>query len=124
MDTEKLIAAAATAAVGAFAKSAAEGVGATGRKVWGWIKGRVSGADAATVAAVEAAPEKPSTPDKIIGLLKDLLHENPAAAKDLLALLGGEAGIHAITQHATTSGGSVVSQVAGSGNEVKITHRR
>lgn len=89
MDTDKLIAAAAAAAVGAFAKSAAEGVGATGRAVWGWIKGKVSGTDAATVEAVEAAPERPSTPDRIVGLLKDLLHENPAAAKELLALLGG-----------------------------------
>jgi hypothetical protein len=118
MDNDKLIAAAATAAVGAFAKSAAEGVMATGRKVWDWIKAKVSGPDAATVAAVEAAPEKPSTPDKIVGLLKDLLHENPAAAKELRELLGGEAGVQTIMQTATASGSSVVNQIVGSGNRI------
>jgi hypothetical protein len=122
MDTEKLIAAAAAAAVGAFAKNAAEGVAAAGSKVWAWIKGKASGTDAATVAAIEAAPEKPSTPDKIVGLLKDLLHDNPAATKELLALLGGEAGVHAIQTATVTGNNNAVNQIVGSGNTIgKLT---
>jgi hypothetical protein len=117
MDTEKLIAAAAVAAVGAFAKSAAEGVAATGRKVWDWIKAKVSETDAAMVAAVEAAPEKHTTQDRIVVLLKDLLHEDPAAAKELRDLLGGEAGVQAVLT-ATATGGSTVNQIVGSGNTI------
>jgi len=47
------------------------------------------------IAAAEAAPDRLSTPDRITGLLKDLLHNKPEAARELLALLGGDAGIKA-----------------------------
>ncbi len=65
------------------------------------------------------APEEPSTPNKVVALLKDLLHDNPAAAKELRDLLGGEAGVQAITQTMNLSGrNNVGAQVVGSGNTV------
>jgi hypothetical protein len=125
MDTEKLVAAAVAAVVGTLTKQTTESVVAAGGKVWAWIKGKVDGTeDASTVTAVEADPRKASARTKVTALLQDLLHDNPAAAKELADLLGGEAGVQAITQSASVSGNeNTTNQIAGSGNTVNITHR-
>ena len=125
MDTEKLVAAAVAAVVGTLTKQTTESVVAAGGKVWAWIKGKVDGTeDASTVTAVEADPQKASARAKITALLQDLLHDNPAAAKELADLLGGEAGVQAITQSASVSGNeNTTNQIAGTGNTVNITHR-
>jgi hypothetical protein len=121
MDTEKLVAAAVAAVVGTLTKAAAEPLVAAGGKVWAWIKGKVSGRDAETVAAVEAEPQKPSAKTKVTALLQDLLHDNPAAAKELADLLGGEASIQAITQIANVTGhGNVTTQIGGTGNTTTV----
>lgn len=119
MDIEKLVAAAVAAVVGALTKAAAEPLVAAGGKAWTWLKGKVPGAEAATIAAIEADPAKPSARNRIAALLQDVLHENPAAAKELAELLGGEAGVQIINQTATVTGdGNITSQIAGSGNAI------
>lgn len=117
MDTDKLIQAAVAAIVGALTKAAAEPALAAGGKAWAWLKGRLAGADAATAASVEAAPDKPSAPDKVTALLKDVLHGDPAAVEELRRLLDASGGLPAITQTANFTGNrNIVNQVAGSGN--------
>lgn len=117
MDTDKLIAAAVTAVVGTLTKSAAEPILAAGGKAWSWLKEKLTGNAAATAAEVEADPSKPSARSKLTGLLQDLLHDDPAAVKELTALLGGEGGVQTITQTANVTGNnSIVQQLAGSGN--------
>jgi len=124
MDTDKLIQAAAGAAIGALTKAAAEPALAAGRKVWDWLKGRLTGAGAATAAAVEADPAKPSAPDKVTALLKDALHGNATAAEELRRLLDAHGGVQAITQTANFQGNqNVVAQIAGSGNTVNAGGR-
>jgi len=121
MDSETLIDAAATAVVGALTKAAAEPALAAGRKVWDWVKGKAAGTDAATVAAVEADPAKPSARSRVAALLQDALHGNAQAAAELQTLLDQAGGVQAITQTANVHGdNNRVAQVAGSGNKVRI----
>lgn len=121
MTQDDLIRAAATAAIGALTKSAAEPLLATGQKVWTWLKGKLTGTDASLAEAVEAEPAKPSTPERITALLKDLLYDNPTGIEELKKLLGGDAQVQAINQTATVTGNkNQVFQVAGDGN--MITH--
>jgi hypothetical protein len=116
---EKLIEAAVAAVAGALVKAAAEPALSAGRKVWDWLKGRLSGGDAEAAKAIEAAPDRPSAPDKIRGLLKDVLYGDPAAGEALRALLTEAGVLPAVTQTATVTGdhGRVV-QIGGSGNQV------
>ena len=124
MEMEKLIGAAAAAVVGALTKAAAEPALAAGQKVWAWLKGKVSGEDARTAAAVEADPAKPSAATKVTALLQDLLHGNPAAAEELRRLLDGAGGVQAIAQTANVTGNSnVVGQLAGTGNTMNVGPR-
>ena len=58
MDMEKLAAEAAVAAVKELTTSGVKAGVAVGGKLWAWIRGKAPEADAATIAAVEAAPEK------------------------------------------------------------------
>jgi hypothetical protein len=117
MDPEKLIQAAASRAVEALSGAATGQALALGGKVWGWLRGKLTGDAAQRAAAVEAAPGKASAKPMIAALLHDLLEEKPELAKELLALLGGEAGVQAV-QTATVTGGGTVTQIAGSGNTI------
>ena len=122
MDTEKLVAEFTLAAVKELGKSAMAGGLDAGGKLWGWIKGKASGPDAAAIAAVEAAPQKPSSPDRVSAVLKDLLVDQPQLAQEMVRLLQDQ-GVVLSSQTATTTGsGNATAQVAGSGNTVKI-HR-
>ncbi len=119
---DSLVETATNAAVGALTKAAVEPALAAGRKVWDWLRGRVAGDDARTVAAIEADPAKPSAPTKITALLQDLLHDNPDAIAQLRALLEGAGGLQAINQTANITGdNNKVAQVAGTGNKVRIS---
>jgi hypothetical protein len=118
MTPDDLVKAAATAAVGALTKAALEPALAGGRKVWDWLKAKLTGPQAAMAAAVEQDPADPGAADAVSGLLKSLLHRDPGALAELRALLG-EAGVTATVQVATASGaGSKVTQISGSGNAV------
>jgi hypothetical protein len=121
MDLEKLAAAAAAGAVGAFAKGATEAAIAEGRKVWDWARSKLAGTPgAAVVLAAEAAPEKASSRKALEAQLLLLLEDNPAFAGELAALLR-EAGV---TQNASVTGNqNVVTQIAGSGNSVTLPRR-
>jgi hypothetical protein len=117
-----LIDTAATAAVGALTKAAAEPALAAGRAVWTWITGKATGEDAATVAAIEAAPAKPSARTKVTALLQDALHDNPQAAADLQGLLDKAGGVQAITQTANVTGdGNKLANIAGAVNTVTMS---
>ncbi len=122
LDPDKLAQAAAAVAVGALATAAAAPVVAAGKAVWGWLRGKLSGTDAAIADAVEAAPDKPSAATKLTGVLQDLLHDRPDLAAELRELLerhGAPAG--AVVQTATTTGhGNQTAQVAGQGNKVTL----
>jgi hypothetical protein len=118
---DELVEAAAGAAIGALTKVAAEPALTAGRKVWDWLKGKLSGDDQKTAAAVEAEPTKPSASTKVTALLQDLLHGNIAAVDELRRLLDAQGGIQAITQTASFTGDSnKVAQVAGNNNKTRI----
>lgn len=120
METEKLVAEFALAAVKELGKSAAVGGLAAGGKLWAWIKGKAPGADTTAIAAVEAAPDKSSAPDRVSAMLKDLLADQPQLASEMARLLR-EHGGGVTTQTATAAGpGNVTAQIAGSGNTIKI----
>jgi hypothetical protein len=91
-----------------------------GKSLWGWLRGKVSGTDAAVLEQVAAAPEKASAPDKLRGVLRDLLDDKPELAEELAALLK-ELAPAAPTQAATVTGdhNSVV-QIAGNGAKVTV----
>lgn len=98
-------------------KGGVQGVG----KFWGWLKSKATAKlpDAPpTVAAIEAAPEKPSTPDKVRGLLKDLLQDDPALQAELAALLK-EAGLGTSVQQTAIGNHGPVNQIVGSGNQIR-----
>jgi hypothetical protein len=120
MDMEKLAAEAAVAAVKELAVSGVKAGLAGGGRLWGWIRGKAGGADAAVLDAVAKAPEKASATDKVSGLLKDLLDGNPDLQEELAALLT-EAKADAVQQARAEGDGIVQVQVAGSGNPVTVT---
>ena len=116
---DKLIEAAVSAVAGALVKAAAEPALSAGRKVWDWLKERLSGGDAEAAKAIEAAPDRPSAPDRIRGLLKDALYGDPAAGEALRALLTEGGLLPAVTQGAAVSGDHArIVQIGGSDNQV------
>jgi len=118
---DKLMEAAATAAIGALTKAAAEPALTAGRKVWDWLRGKLTDNAAATAADVDADPGKASARTKVTGLLQDVLEGNPDAAAELRKLLDDSGGIQAITQSLTVTGNAnKVAQVAGDKNKVRI----
>ena len=118
---DKLVEAAAGAAIGALTKAAAEPALSAGRKVWDWLKGKLSGDDERIAALVEAEPSRPSAPTKVTALLQDLLHGDAAAVEELRRLLGEQGGVQAITQTANFKGsGNKVAQTAGDNNKTRI----
>jgi hypothetical protein len=118
MESSDLIKAAATTVIGALTKAALEPAVGAGAQLWAWLKARLAGPQAAVAAAVEAAPDDPGAADTVSGLLKSVLHRDPAAMEELRALLGA-AGISGTVQVAHASGAGIqVTQIAGSGNAV------
>jgi len=118
MDIAKLVEAAASGAVEALSGVAIGPALALGGKVWSWLRDKLSGDAAQRAAAVEAAPGKASAKLTVAALLHDLLEEKPELAKELLALLGGEAGVHAIQTANVAGNNNVVNQLVGSGNAI------
>lgn len=115
----KLIEIALGAIVGSLTKAAAEPAMSAGRKVWDWVKAKLTGPQAAIATALEEAPKDPGTPDGISGLLKTILHRDPSAAEELKKMLGGEAGIAMVTQTMNVSGtGNTSAQISGNNNKV------
>ena len=118
---DTLVEAAASAAIGALTKAAAEPALTAGRKVWGWLKGKLTGNAVATAADVDAVPSKASARSKVTGLLQDVLEGNPDAAAELRELLDESGGVQAITQTANVTGdNNTFAQVAGDRNKVRI----
>lgn len=119
---DKLIETAVSAMVGALAKSAAEPVVAAGKSAWHWLRGKLSPAEAHTAQAIEAAPEKASARSKLTGLLQDTLENDVKAEAELRALLGGDAGLHAINQSLVVTGNNnKTAQLAGDQNKLQIS---
>ena len=118
---EKLIEAAASAAIGALTKAAAEPALSAGRKVWDWLKGKLAGDDARTAAAVEDEPSKPSAATKVTAMLQDVLDDNPQAVEELRHLLDAQGGVQTISQTANFTGNNnKVAQTAGNNNKIRI----
>lgn len=121
MDMEKLAAEAALAAIKELSKTAVEGGVAVGGKLWTWIRAKASGAEAAVVEAVAAAPEKASASNKVSGLLKDLLDGRPDLQAELEALLAEARKAGGVSQALNQSGtGHTAVQIAGDRNKVKL----
>jgi hypothetical protein len=118
---EKLIAAIATAAVGAAAKEVAAGAVSGAKAIFGWIKAKLtSPAGQEVLADIEKAPDAAENQDALRAQLVKLLKATPALAEDLKALLPAEAQA-SITQIANVSGaGARVAQVAGTGNQTNL----
>ena len=116
VDLDKLTTAAATVVV----KELISGGMSAGKSVWGWIKGKASDSEESEIAKIEANPEKPSAPDKLKALLKDLLHEQPEMQEELARLIE-EKGGPSVQQFSNVTGdGNIVGQIAGSGNSFKV----
>jgi len=100
------------------AKSAAV---AAGKAIWEWVAGRLtSGFGPAAVQALEKRPDDTDNRQAVGIALSQYLKSNPAALAELGQLLE-KAGVTSATQTANVSGGgNVVTQVAGSGNNVSI----
>jgi hypothetical protein len=114
---EKLLAALATAAVGAAAKEVAAGAVSGAKAVYVWIRGKLtSPGGQEAVTHLEQAPDASENQDALRAALVKLLKANPTLAEELKGLLPAEAQAN-ITQIANVSGaGARVAQVAGSGN--------
>src|SRR5262249_51580995 len=113
----------AEAAVAAVKELTTGGIKAgavAGGKLWAWIRGQSTGREADTLATVEAVPEKPSAPDKIKGVLKDLLAGNPGLQAEPGGLLREIQGKSYVSQTATATGGSTIAQAAGDKNRINI----
>jgi hypothetical protein len=120
MDMEKLAAVAAVAVAKELTTAAVKAGAAGAGQLWSWIRGKAPAADAATIAAIEAQPEKASTEDKVRGVLKDILDGRPDLQAELEALLAQSPARQSNTQAATATGGSKVAQVAGNKNKTTI----
>src|SRR5688500_16042912 len=84
MIPEALVAEAVKAAVGALTKEAVGPALAAGGRVWTWLKGKLTGAEAqAAVAAVEAEPAKGSARLRLSAALTELLETKPELAAEL-----------------------------------------
>lgn len=121
MDPQTLAAVAVAAIVSSLTRAATESAVAAGGKVWAWLKGKLTGSEAETAAAIEAAPGKASAKPKIEALLQDTLEGRPDLLKELEALLRDSGVSSAVTQTAIGNTGTTT-QIAGDGN--KITYRR
>ena len=116
LDLDKLATAAATTAV----KELIGGTVTAGKSIWAWIKSKAGDGDAEDVTKIEAAPEKPSTPDKLKALLKDILHGTPDLQEELARLLK-ESGNTEVQQIADVKGDkNIVGQQAGHGNAITV----
>ena len=106
---------AAKAAVAVLAKETAGAATAGAGRLGGWVKGKLAGS--AVVAAVEAAPDKPSSATRLAGELQALLEDRPELAAELQALVR-EAATAAVQTAIITGDGSAINQIVGSGNTV------
>jgi hypothetical protein len=120
MDMEKLAAEAAVAAAKELTTTTIKAGAAGAGQLWAWIRGNAPAEDAATIASIEAQPEKASTKDKLRGVLKDILDGRPELQAELEALLAQPPARQSATQSATATGGSKVAQVAGNKNKTTI----
>jgi hypothetical protein len=122
MDSSDLVKAAVVAAIGTLTKAAVEPALGTGRRVWDWLKAKLTGLDAQVAAAVEAKPDEPGADDQVSALLKKLLKARPEALDELRELLGGAEGAARIVQTANIRGhGNATAQTAGTGNSVTVS---
>jgi hypothetical protein len=122
MDSSDLVKAAVVAAIGTLTKAAVEPALGTGRRVWDWLKAKLTGLDAQVAAAVEAKPEQSGADDQVSALLKKLLNEKPDALDQLRELLGGADGAARILQTTNVLGhGNATAQTAGTGNTVTVS---
>lgn len=113
-----LIALATDAALKEATKFAVQGAVAGGKTVFGWIKSKLSGPNAALADDVAAAPEKASAPAKLQAVLTDLLEEQPHLKEELAALLK-ELGIGGPSQTAKVKGNNnQVVQIVGTSNSI------
>jgi hypothetical protein len=117
-DTTDLITLAVAAALKEAATLAVKGAVAGGKPIFGWIKSKLSGTNAALADEVAAAPEKASAPAKLQAVLTDLLEEQPGLKEELAALLKG-LGVEGPSQTATIKGdNNQTVQIVGSGNSI------
>jgi hypothetical protein len=122
MDSSDLVKAAVVAAIGTLTKAAVEPALGTGRRVWDWLKAKLTGLDAQVAAAVEAKPEQSGADDQVSALLKKLLKARPEALDELRELLGGADGAARIVQTTNVLGhGNATAQTAGTGNTVTVS---
>lgn len=113
LDLDKLATAAATATI----KEIVSGGISAGQGIWAWIKGKASVDE---IKEIETGPDKPSAPDKVKALLKDMLHENPELQRELAELLQ-ENGGPSVQQLANVSGeGNIAGQQSGDHNTINI----
>ncbi|MGC9449792.1 hypothetical protein [Cereibacter johrii] len=121
MSIEALAAQAADLAVKHLVPSAAKGVGKVAGDVWAWITRKAPKDEAPTLAKIEEAPEKASSRTKLLGLLQEMLEENPDLSSELEAMLK-EAPEGSVTQTMTVEGDTNKSaQVAGHNNTTTIS---
>lgn len=121
MSIETLAAQAADLAVKHLVPAAAKGVGKVAGDVWAWITRKAPKDEAPTLAKIEEAPGKGSSKTKLVGLLQEMLEENPDLAEELEALLK-EAATGSVNQTMSVDGDNNKSaQVAGSNNSSSIS---